>query len=91
MAEAAPEPAAAGAEEPAAAGAEEPAAAGAEEPEPEAAVEEPLELQAAAPMARLRVRPDTARKRYFTVFLQCGLNSLDEVRTGAAPWMRAVM
>jgi hypothetical protein len=67
MAAAAPEPPAAGAEEPAAAGAEEPEAAGADEPEPEAAVDEPLELQAAAPRARLSARPDTARSWCFTV------------------------
>jgi hypothetical protein len=56
---AAPEPATAGAEEPAAAGAEEAAIVGLDEPD--AAEEEPLELQAAAPMARVSARPDTAR------------------------------
>jgi hypothetical protein len=62
-----PEPAAAGAEEPAAAaaGAEEAAIVGLEEPD--AAEEEPLELQAAAPMARVSARPDTARSWCFTV------------------------
>jgi hypothetical protein len=85
-----PEPAAAGAEEPAAAGAEEPEAAGADEPEPEA-VEEEVELQAAAPRPSVSARPDTARNWYFTVFSLRDLYSLDEVRLGVAPWMRAVM
>jgi hypothetical protein len=62
-----PEPAAAGAEEPAAAGAEEAAIVGLDEPEPDAAEELPLELQAAAPMARVSASPDTARSWCFTV------------------------
>src|SRR5216684_9341738 len=57
MAAAAPEPAAAGAEE----------AAVGEDDDPDAADEDPLELHAAAPMARLAASPDTARMRYFTV------------------------
>jgi hypothetical protein len=58
------EPPAAG-DEPDAIG-EEAEAAG-EDAEPDAAVEEPLELQAAAPMARAAASPDTARMRIFTI------------------------
>jgi hypothetical protein len=36
--------------------------------DPDAAVEDPLELQAAAPMARVAASPDTARRRYFMVY-----------------------
>jgi hypothetical protein len=86
---AAPDPAAA-AEEPDAIGAEEDAA-GADVPEPEAAVEDPLEPQAATPKAQLRASPDTAMSLCFTIFSLRDGCSLDEVRLGAAPWMRAVM
>jgi hypothetical protein len=90
----APDPAAA--EEPDAIGAEEDAigaeddAAGAPEPEPEAAVEDPLELQAATPKAQVRARPDTAMRLCFTIFSLRDVYSLDEVRRGAAPRVRAV-
>jgi phage terminase large subunit-like protein len=43
------------------------AEAAGEDAEPDAAVGEPLELQAAAPMARAAASPDTARMRMFTI------------------------
>jgi hypothetical protein len=60
------------------------AEAAGEDAEPDAPVVEPLELQAAAPMARAAASPDTARIRTFTITPRdfIGIDRRVELRNG---------